>query len=294
MRWGDEHYVKLYTRETADMLLWPWQAHAVWPNLLKRADNAGLLDTGRRDEMGALSALLHLPREVIEVGVEALLEDGCLERVGGGFLVRNFVEAQEARKTEAAKKRAYRERSRDQSRANERVARAEPAPSAEPLEISTPPVPTVSHGVPTMSPPWHPPSSARPLPVPDPVLDLCPTPSSALPDRSIVPARKIPIDFEVFRQLQETRLLRLESLGLDPVPDEDLEHEAPMLIRLALSKICKKLEPHPRLDVFQVHDRYFGLTWPADRKPPFPFRVFASEKVWGKLVTELVAEEAAA
>lgn len=128
MRWEDESYVKLYRRDTADMLLWPWQSHAVWPNLLRKVDGSGLIDTGRRDEFGALSALLHLPREVVEAGIAGLIEDGCVERVDGGYLVRNFVEAQEAKKTDAQKKRDYREKQRERRRSQVRKITRPPVP----------------------------------------------------------------------------------------------------------------------------------------------------------------------
>ena len=128
MNWADEPYVKFYRRVTADMLAWNWQARALWPWLLIRADNAGLVDTGRRDPVGAVSLLTNLPREVVEPGLADLLADGCLEQVDGGYLIRNFVEAQEATKTPRAKKRDQRERERDKRR------------SAQRREILTPPV----------------------------------------------------------------------------------------------------------------------------------------------------------
>lgn len=116
MNWSDERYVKLYSRNTATWVTWPWQARAALPLFLRVADGAGLLDCGRREPLRALAALVMLPVEVVEVAVAAMVEDGTLEVVERGWLLPHYLEAQEATKTPALKKRDQRDRDRAKAR----------------------------------------------------------------------------------------------------------------------------------------------------------------------------------
>ena len=114
MRWEDERYVRLYTRDTTDWLLWPWQSRAVFPLLMRKADRAGMLQLGKHGLRG-LAPLLALPPEVIEPGVAGLLEDGCLVLNGETLVLRNFVEAQEATASNAKRCRDHRAKLRDEA-----------------------------------------------------------------------------------------------------------------------------------------------------------------------------------
>lgn len=111
MRWEDERYVRLYTRNTVEWEMLPWQSRCTWPLILRAVDRAGLLDLGKHGARG-LSALIKLPPEVTEIGLSGLLEDGCLELHGTVLVVPNFVEAQEATQSDAQRKRESRERAR--------------------------------------------------------------------------------------------------------------------------------------------------------------------------------------
>lgn len=108
MDWGNERYVRLYVRDTADMLAAGWEGRAVFTELLRKVDRAGLLDISDRE---VLADLLRMPREIVDVGLERLLRRGVvLEMAGGGLLVRNFLEAQEARQSDAQRQRESRAR----------------------------------------------------------------------------------------------------------------------------------------------------------------------------------------
>ena len=117
--WSDERYVRLYTRNTADWLEWPWQARALFPLLLRAADRAGRVELGRRGAR-TLAVVVGLPPEVVEVGLAALLDDGCVLLDGAVALVRNFLPAQEAVRSPAARQREHREASRAQTFENAR------------------------------------------------------------------------------------------------------------------------------------------------------------------------------
>lgn len=111
MDWCDERYVRLYTRDTVDWQMWPWEARCVLPLLLRKVNRAGVLDLGRYGTKGLAVALL-LPAEVVEVGLAALLDDGCVVLTGSTLVIRNYLEAQEATQSDRARKREQRERAR--------------------------------------------------------------------------------------------------------------------------------------------------------------------------------------
>jgi hypothetical protein len=118
MDWSDEHYVKLFTRDTVTWRSWPWQARALFPLMLRKVDNTGFFDVGKKQPELALAIMVELPSEVVGPGLEAVLADGTVELVEGRLLLPNFVDAQESRKTNKAKARDYRNRKRDHARAN--------------------------------------------------------------------------------------------------------------------------------------------------------------------------------
>ena len=112
MRWDDERYVRIYTRDTAEWLALSWEARGLLMELLRKADRAGFVQTGKLEAKG-LAALARMPLDVVERALPELLEDGCLTRVEKGYLFGNFVAAQETRSNDAQRKRDQRERDRD-------------------------------------------------------------------------------------------------------------------------------------------------------------------------------------
>ena len=114
MRWEDEPYVRVFKRESPEWTLLPWEARLLWNDLLKRFDRAGLLELGVSGA-AAIASATRVPIEIVEVGIAALLDDGCCFVVadgrGGQLLVcRNYLQAQEALVSDAQRKRASRER----------------------------------------------------------------------------------------------------------------------------------------------------------------------------------------
>lgn len=108
--WSNERYVRMYTRDTDEWLVLPWQSRAVWPLLLRKVDRSGVLPA----KLGArgVAVLIGLPLEVVDPGIAGLLEDGCLVKVDGGYVIPNFIEAQEASASDAKRQRDSRERRR--------------------------------------------------------------------------------------------------------------------------------------------------------------------------------------
>lgn len=112
MNWADEKYVRLYTRNTGDWMCWPWQSRALLPLLMRTVDRAGVLDVGRYGAK-AVAVLVGLPEEVVSVGLDGLVHDGCVELRGEQIVIRNFMEAQECGHSDRVRQAESRRRRRD-------------------------------------------------------------------------------------------------------------------------------------------------------------------------------------
>jgi hypothetical protein len=116
MRWEDERYVRVYTRDTVDWQGFSFDAQALFLMLLRKVDRAGLLDLGKPGKRGVAVAVGH-PREWarLEPALEELLTDGCVRLVDEGrrLLVPNFLSAQEAKSSDKARQQKSREVARD-------------------------------------------------------------------------------------------------------------------------------------------------------------------------------------
>lgn len=111
VRWEDERYVRLYTRDTATWKLLPWQGRALLPLLLRKCDRAGIVEAGD-DLLEGVAALVDLPLDVVEVGLPALLRRGVVVARGEVMVFPNFLSAQEAKASDKVRAKEYRERSR--------------------------------------------------------------------------------------------------------------------------------------------------------------------------------------
>lgn len=111
MRWEDERYVRLYTRDTPEFLAMSWQARGLFALILRKVDRAGVLAVGRLGLKGVAVAV-GAPWVEVEGPLAELLDDGCVffdpsqNRIG----IPNFLEAQESPQSDKARARASRER----------------------------------------------------------------------------------------------------------------------------------------------------------------------------------------
>lgn len=189
MDWANEKYVRLYTRNTVDWRLLPWQSRALFPLLLREADRAGTITLGKHGVSG-LAVSIGLPPEVVEPGLAALIADGSVEHMGTTLVLPNFLDAQETPQTDRQRARESRARRRDRARSAPPTPSTPPAPDAgttapsAPLESSSvtncdasitkrdssvTPGHTASHGVtPSELSPSEPSKPALPSATPEP------------------------------------------------------------------------------------------------------------------------------
>lgn len=111
MNWEGERYVRLYTRDTVNWKLLPWQSKCVIPLVMRKLDRAGMLDLGDAGVDG-LAALIDLPVEVVAPGIDGALKGNVFVVADGTLVMPHFLEAQECQQTDAQRQRDLRERRR--------------------------------------------------------------------------------------------------------------------------------------------------------------------------------------
>ncbi len=109
MDWENEPYVRIYTRDTAAWVALPWQARAVFYELKRKVDRAGVLKLGRRG-VNALPEFLRFPVDVVQVGINALLEEGTVVEGDGRVVIPDHLESEETERSDKARQRDSRER----------------------------------------------------------------------------------------------------------------------------------------------------------------------------------------
>lgn len=114
MNWGDERYARVYCRNTIDLIAMGWQARAVWWELLRHADRSGVIPLGKHGTRG-LAALIDVPADVVADALPILANDGCVQVGTTELVIPNYLAAQEAPRSDAARKREQREREREKA-----------------------------------------------------------------------------------------------------------------------------------------------------------------------------------
>lgn len=118
MRFEDERYVRVYTRDTLNWMMLRWEGQAVFLFLLRKADRTGVIDLGESgDAVAAVVALSGMPEEFASAGVARCLKTGSIEQQGNCLIFPKFIEAQESTMTPAARQKESRLRRRDEIRA---------------------------------------------------------------------------------------------------------------------------------------------------------------------------------
>jgi hypothetical protein len=111
MDWANEKYVRLFVRDTTTWKLIPWQSKCLLPLIMRKLDRSGVIDLGTDGEDG-LAAVIEVPLEFLQSGLPALLKRDVFRMVAGKLVMPNFLAAQEARQSDAQRKRESRENQR--------------------------------------------------------------------------------------------------------------------------------------------------------------------------------------
>lgn len=113
MDWAEERYVRLYVRDTGDMLAIGWQGRAVFAELMRKVDRAGILDETDPD---ILAELFRMPLEVCAEGLTRLGTRRVIEVTKEAIVIPNFIEAQEAKQSDKQRQAESRAKRRDRAR----------------------------------------------------------------------------------------------------------------------------------------------------------------------------------
>ena len=122
MRWEDERYVRVYTRDTVDWQYLSFEAQGLLTLLLRKVDRAGILEFGRHGVEGVAAAIGHPNRwDTIKPALDQLVADGCVAVEPSRLVLPNFIEAQEAKTSDRERQRKSRESARVRHTASQPV-----------------------------------------------------------------------------------------------------------------------------------------------------------------------------
>lgn len=112
MNFSDEHYVRIYTRDTKTWLRWGWEGQCVFMFVMRKVDKSGVIDD-IDDPVVDVSLITGLPEEVVAVGLPKVVKSGAIEITDGHLVVPKYIDAQTATKSDRQRARERRERRRD-------------------------------------------------------------------------------------------------------------------------------------------------------------------------------------
>ncbi len=234
MRWEDERYVKVYTRDTADWLALSFDAQALFCLLLRKVDRAGVFPLGRQGKKAVAITLGQAalwPR--LEPALDELVADGCVLLDGDRLIIRNFLEAQEAKQSDRARQAKSRETARAVTNRDELSRNVTPESHGvtrghSESQVVTPSLavpsraePVVCADAPAPLPPKELAAPAPTIPAPQPPELFNPADLAALtgkPDKPPAP-RKLSRWQALHAELEANRRAAFPNTTSDEVPD---------------------------------------------------------------------------
>ena len=112
MNWGNERWVKLYTRSTPDWCCLSVAARGLFCLILREVNKNGVIELGKQGVKG-LSYTLRTSFDEIKEPLKELVADGCVKLIGSRMELPNFAKAQEARQSNSLSCKRYREKQKD-------------------------------------------------------------------------------------------------------------------------------------------------------------------------------------
>lgn len=114
MNFEDEHYIRIYTRDTKTWLRWGWEGQTVFVLTMRRLDKAGIVDVD--DPVEDVALLTGLPVDVVRIGFARVLASKTFEVRAGKLIAPRYIEGQTAAKSDTQRQRESRERRRASAR----------------------------------------------------------------------------------------------------------------------------------------------------------------------------------
>lgn len=111
LNFEDEHYVRVYTRDTKTWKRLGFEGQTVLMHVLRRLDKAGVLDD-IEDPVIDVALVTDVPEVFVAVGLPRLFACGVLEHRGNCIVMPRYIEGQTARKSDAARSRDARQKRR--------------------------------------------------------------------------------------------------------------------------------------------------------------------------------------
>lgn len=110
MDWANEDYVRVYTRDTADLMAIGPEGRAVWWEMLRKADKSGLIDHG--GDMDTMPELLRVPHEWWEKAIPKILKRKMARDTGTALVIPNHEAASTTPKSDKQRQKEARQRRR--------------------------------------------------------------------------------------------------------------------------------------------------------------------------------------
>ncbi|MDX1527037.1 MAG: hypothetical protein R3337_00330 [Gammaproteobacteria bacterium] len=111
MNFEDEHYVRVYTRDTKTWKRLGFEGQCVLLFLLRRLDKAGVLDD-IEEPVADVALLTEVPESIVEAGLPKLLACGVLQHRGEFIVMPRYIEGQTAKKSDKVRAKESRDRRR--------------------------------------------------------------------------------------------------------------------------------------------------------------------------------------
>jgi hypothetical protein len=284
MRWEDERYVRVYTRDTVDWLALSFEAQGLFTLLLRKVDRAGILTLGRRGKQAVAVAVGHAARwATLGPALEELISDGCVVVDSERLIVRNFLEAQEARQSDKARQQRARELARAVTKRD--ISSQNVTESHTPSHAVTDGH-TASHAV---TPSRAVPSCAEPA-VPSLSGADAPATESREPFELRHPepkrrTRRPSVAETLYSRLEEDRATASAGAGV-PYTPERWAHSRQNRVLGPIAKQAK--ENADAADLFQAAwHRYLDTPGNASKQPPFSLQFFLSSiSTWESLAKQ--------
>lgn len=108
MDFSNEHYVRLYTRDTTTWLRLGWDAQCVFGQVLRKMDMAGVMDIDGLEPWEAVVVHCRAPEDVARRGMARCLELGVLEHNGSYLVAPKYIEANTASKSDKQRQKEHR------------------------------------------------------------------------------------------------------------------------------------------------------------------------------------------